>query len=81
MLFSKILIYMRMDVWSACMYVHCVGRVPMKARECQVPRLELQVTVSHMWVLGTQVLCQEKQMLLTIKPPLQPPVQVLRSSC
>lgn len=58
---------MCIDALSACMYVHCVGRVPMEARECQVPRLELQVTVSHMWVLGTQVLCQEKQMLLTIK--------------
>lgn len=69
------------DVLSARMYVHYVGTVPVEARECQVPKTGPLVTVSNMWVLGTQVLCQEKQMLLTIKPPLQPPAQVLRTSC
>lgn len=71
---------MCIDALSACMYVHYVGRVPMEARECQVPRLELQVTVSHMWVLGTQVLCQEKQMLLTIKATSPTPPPPPRSS-
>lgn len=37
-LFLKILIYMCMDVLSACMYVHYVGTVLMEVRECQVPK-------------------------------------------
>ena len=68
-----------MDVLSAHMYVHYVGTVPMEARECQVPKTGATGHCEPHVGAGNPSPIPGKAN--TIKPPLQPPVRVLRTPC
>lgn len=61
---------------SACMYVHALRMCPV-AHGTQKTLIELQMVVSHMWVLGLNSgPLQEQQELLTAEPSLQPPTMI-----
>lgn len=61
---------------SACVYVHALRMCPV-AHGTQKTLIELQMVVSHMWVLGLNSgPLQEQQELLTAEPSLQAPTMI-----